>query len=417
MNGNSNYVLDTNILIADPAAIDKYLDEGDVIIPWAAYEELEAKKASHTAVGKKTRDLLKKIERTVKQPRCDGHRLIIHSPVNPPEIHGAKPCVDNEVLKSAWSLAGPGRFVCLVTNDRGLRIKAAVSNLRTQSHNIPVTDFSIGKIREVPCDDVTISALYTNGAASLAVNIPGVFDNDCVLLKGSTDAWTAPAFYRGGTCHILKESRKVYGIKAKNLEQRYFLSALLNPEIQLIACAGYAGSGKTILSLAAGLQQMREGKYGRMVLSKMIEDVGNSIGFLKGTKDEKLREWNKPFLDNLDILTKDPDRTARLFESGNLEFEALTFMRGRSFSDSFVIMDELQNMPPKYAKMIVSRLGLGSKMVLLGDLDQIDHPRLNKEYNGLRYIMERIRGLKNAAVFNLEQFVRNPAMADAVARL
>lgn len=211
---------------------------------------------------------------------------------------------------------------------------------------------------------------------------------------------------------------KILPLKPKNEEQALALEALFNPDIHLVVLIGKAGSGKTILATSAGLQQAEWGTYDKLLVSRPVIPMGRDIGFLPGTLEEKLAPWTQPIYDSVEALLRMDPRSLRtginanrLVEEGLLEVEALTFIRGRSIPDQFMLIDEAQNLSLHEIKTVLTRAGEGTKIVLTGDPDQIDTPGLTKQNNGLTYVAERFEGQPLAASFTLSECVRSPLAA------
>lgn len=211
---------------------------------------------------------------------------------------------------------------------------------------------------------------------------------------------------------------RIYPLAPRNDEQADALEALRNPDIHLVALSGIAGTGKSLLALGAGLEQASGGIYEKVIVSRPIVPMGNDLGHLPGTLEEKLAPWTQPILDAAEVVLRQNPRHLRngvnvnaLVTEGLLEVEALTFIRGRSIPDHYFIVDEAQNLSPHEIKTIITRAGEGTKIVLTGDPDQIDRPELVRKGNGLTYVIERFQGQELFASFKLEDCVRSPLAA------
>ncbi len=396
-------VIDTNIFLDYPDILEKLSWHPHVVVPYAVLNELDVKKGVSGALGKNARDAIKSIKKMVLQSS-----VLLQG-----DLCGRG---DDDILGCCKTADH-----ALLTNDQALAIKVIAKGFSVVHIEIPRQDFSIGKIRRLDIEDsVLIDGLYENkdiGVNALGVTPDKFIENENVVLQAGKR--TALAVFRKGHLRVLADQSKLFSIKPRNAEQKFLAAALMDKSVDLVICAGVAGSGKTLLSLAAGLFQKEGGHYDKILLVKAIEDVGNNIGFLKGDKNEKLESWCRPYYDNLDYLMRGqrPGKLEEMFEAQEIELEALTFMRGRSLLHSYCIFDELQNVEPRHLKMLVSRVGDGSKLVLLGDLEQIDNPHLSHDYNGLRHVMERMWGLENVAIFNLETSIRKKLTSQAIERL
>lgn len=210
---------------------------------------------------------------------------------------------------------------------------------------------------------------------------------------------------------FLTELDQVWGIKPRNVEQKMALELLLRQDIPLVTLTGKAGTGKTLLSLAAGLLQTEDlGRYNKLLVARPVVPVGKDIGFLPGEKEEKLRPWMQPVYDNLEFLfnTKKPGEIDQILAGmGSIQVEALTYIRGRSIPDQFIIIDEAQNLTKHEVKTILTRVGEGSKIVLMGDPAQIDHPYLDELNNGLAYVVETFKSQRESGHVKLEKGERS----------
>jgi PhoH-like ATPase len=221
----------------------------------------------------------------------------------------------------------------------------------------------------------------------------------CILKLDESSSKSALARYSHHRLHkLVHDGKAVYGIKALNKEQKFALDLLLDETIQVVTLVGKAGTGKTIMALAAGLEKVLEGggRYNRILITRPIVPLGNDLGYLPGDKEDKIRPWMQPIYDNLEYLCNEhiqPNGCIDyLIANGKIELEALTYIRGRSIPKQFIICDESQNLSPHVIKTILTRVGRGSKIIFTGDPEQIDHPYLDASSNGLSYLVDRIKG-------------------------
>ncbi|GAV12250.1 PhoH family protein [Paenibacillus sp. chi10] len=415
------FVLDTNVLLHDPNALFAFGDN-EVIIPAVVLEEIDSKKRNADEIGRNART----VSRLLDGLRDVGHlhsgvklhnggtlkvELNHRSFVKVQEMFG-EVSNDNRILAVAlnYHLEQEERqpepaTVILVSKDVLVRIKADVLGLHTEDY---MSD------RTVQSGD----ELY-NGCVTLFVH-PGVIDefysfrhlpirslnvnmsfhpHEFVILKDNMGTSKSALLKVSADAKKLEplflSNDPVWGITARNAQQRMALELLLNDDIPLVTMAGKAGTGKTLLALAAGLMKVEdERKYKKLLIARPVVPMGKDIGYLPGEKEEKLRPWMQPIYDNLEFLfdtKKAGDIEKILLGMGNIQVEALTYIRGRSIPGQFIIIDEAQNLSKHEVKTIVSRVGEGSKIVLMGDPAQIDHPYLDSASNGLTYLVERFK--------------------------
>jgi PhoH-like ATPase len=418
-NMNKIFVLDTNVLLHDPNSIFSF-KEHEVVIPAVVLEEIDSKKRNADEIGRNART----VSRLLDGLRELGH---LHSGV---ELeHGGKLKVelnhrsfvkvqemfgevsnDNRILAVALNYLNEEnekpdpRPVVLVSKDVLVRIKADVLGItpedylsdRTGDLNELYTGYQSLQVHPALIDEYYSHRSLT--VKQLALSYP-LYPHEFVILKDeigtgksallkvNSDATRLEPLYLGND--------SVWGISARNAQQRMALELLLNDEIPLVTITGKAGTGKTLLALAAGLFKVEdEHKYKKLLIARPVVPMGKDIGYLPGEKDEKLRPWMQPIYDNLEFLfdtKKAGDIDKILMGLGSIQVEALTYIRGRSIPSQFIIIDEAQNLSRHEVKTIVSRAGEGSKVILMGDPEQIDHPYLDAASNGLSYIVEKFK--------------------------
>ncbi|UHA74143.1 PhoH family protein [Paenibacillus sp. 481] len=430
------FVLDTNVLLHDPNAIFAFATH-DVIIPAIVLEEIDSKKRNADEIGRNART----VSRLLDSLRELGH---LHSGVTLP--HGGKLKVelnhrsfakvqemfdeitnDNRLLAVALNyhmeqqpLEQPA-VVVLVSKDVLVRIKADVLGLHTEDY---LSDRTVQSGEQLYAGQLTffvhpsiIDEFYTYRVLlvkRLALNTK-LYPHEFVILKdemGSSKSALTKVSADGNKLEPLHfSSDPVWGITARNAQQRMAFELLLNDDIPLVTLSGKAGTGKTLLTLAAGLLKVEdEHKYKKLVIARPVVPMGKDIGYLPGEKEEKLRPWMQPIYDNLEYLfdtKKSGDIEKILLGMGNIQVEALTYIRGRSIPGQFIIIDEAQNLSKHEVKTIVTRVGEGSKIVLLGDPEQIDHPYLDSASNGLTYLIERFKQESISGHITLEKGERS----------
>ena len=425
------YVLDTNVLLHDPEALNAF-EENDVVIPLVVIEEIDSQKKRQDEVGRSARrvahhldDLrqLGKLSEGVPTPGGGSLRVQIQEIGGdlPRELDIHKP--DNQVLAVTQQVkaASPERRVVLISKDINVRVKAEALNLSAEDYErdkvvTGIDELYAGtRVLEVEADVMD----QFNREGTLAATQLGLRANEFVHFQvpdhHNLSAIGRFDLTRGEIVPLAPVRKDVWGIQAKNLGQRFALDALLNEEISLVTLTGRAGTGKTLLALAAGLHAvLDEHTYRRLLVTRPVIPMGKDVGYLPGDKDEKLRPWMQPIYDNLEFLMstmyKDQmvaDMVTRLQDKGLFEVEALTYIRGRSIPQQLIIVDEAQNLTPHEIKTIVSRAGEGTKLVLTGDPYQIDHPYLDFSSNGLCYAVEKFKESPLAAHVTLTKGQRS----------
>ena len=409
-----NFVLDTNVLLYDPQAIFKFQDNC-LIIPITVIEEIDRFKKDMNETGRNARQFSRIVDDLRKNGSLatgvaldNGGSLRVemyeeaHMKGLPPELSEERG--DNRILAIAIKLKNAGTSVIFVTKDINLRIKADTLGLVAQdyeSDKVEIQDLYTG-FSEVASDTATIDRLYSQGWAE---PLYGLLPNQYVVLNDPANpAHTAICrndVKQGRMVPLIKIPARegIWGITPRNKEQSFALDALLDDSIKLVTLVGKAGTGKTLLAIAAGLQKVaEENVYNRLLVSRPVFPMGKDIGFLPGDIEEKLAPWMQPIFDNVELLLAGHEGEKRhskgyreLMNMGILEIEALTYIRGRSIPNQFLIVDEAQNLTPHEIKTIITRAGEGTKVVLTGDPFQIDNPYVDASSNGLTYVVERFK--------------------------
>jgi PhoH-like ATPase len=414
------FVLDTNVLLHAPEALTKFA-ENEVVIPIDVLEELDKFKSQNDELGRNAREVIRILDRA----RAKGH-LGSGVPIND---HGGKLHVDlkpiclieaglerdtpdNRILSIAYKLRKEGRTVVFVSKDVNVRIKADALGIKAE-------DYTTDKIttveelhpgwREVEVSEEQLKQFFEEHKVEVDADL---YPNEGVLLRDRSRAKRtaigrrAPSEKNGNGSSksvirpLLFAGDNLLGVAPRNLEQRIALDLLLDPSINLVTLVGRAGTGKTLLALVAGLHlTVRQHQFEKLLVSRPIMPLGRDIGFLPGSKEEKLEPWMKPIFDNMKFILREkrePGEVSKkiqdLMKSGIVEMEALTYIRGRSIHDQFMIVDECQNLTPHEVKTIISRAGHETKLVLTGDPYQIDNPYLDSSSNGLTFVAEKLKG-------------------------
>jgi PhoH-like ATPase len=432
-----NYVLDTNILLHDPYAIFKF-DDNNVIIPIYVIEEVDQFKREGSERGRNARQVVRLLDELRDAggslskgiPMKSGGILKVNVPSKRPELPTAidKAAMDNAILQTAFDVRDQdgGRPTVFVTMDTNLRIRADALGMVAETYEnqrVEPQRLDTG-VTELDVSAEDIDRFFSEGKLAPPAPAPaprengdraegrnkepsnGLTANVCVLLRDRANpSHTALGRYDAGKKEIvgLRTPREgLLGIRPRNKEQSHALDLLLDESIRLVTLVGKAGTGKTLLALAAGLKRtVEDGAYTRMLVSRPVMPLGRDIGFLPGDVDEKLNPWMQPIFDNLEFLfssgtRKGPRAYAELLESGQLQVEPLTYIRGRSLPQQYIIVDEAQNLTPHEVKTIITRSGDGTKIVLTGDPGQIDNPYVDSASNGLAVAADRFRGEKVA---------------------
>jgi PhoH-like ATPase len=413
-----NYVLDTNVLLHDPRAIFRF-EDNNVIIPIYVIEEVDQFKREGSERGRNARHIARALDELREKggslargvPLESGGTLRVAVPSARLELPSAidHTAMDQAILQTAFDVRenDGGRPTVFVTMDTNLRIRADALGMVSQTYEnqrVEVDQLTSG-IVELDLDGDEIDTFFRDGKLTPRDNAWA--PNTCVLMRDRTNpSHTALGRFDGTKKAItaLRVPREgVMGVRPRNKEQSFAFDLLLDESIRLVTLVGKAGTGKTLIALAAGLKRtVEDATYTRMLVSRPVMPLGRDIGFLPGDVDEKLNPWMQPIFDNLEFLfsggsRKGPRAYAELLESGQIQVEPLTYIRGRSLPQQFIIVDEAQNLTPHEVKTIITRSGDGTKIVLTGDPGQIDNPYVDSASNGLTIAAERFRGERLAA--------------------
>ncbi len=435
------FVLDTNVLMHDPTAIFRF-QEHDIFLPMVVLEELDRGKKGMSEVARNVRQVSRFLDQLMTgsgkeeidaglpihplRENLGGHvlpatgRLFFQT--SPLDVHLPSTLpgnnVDNTILGTAQALqeSHPERTVIVVSKDINLRIKAAVLG-------IPAEDYSNDQVlddvnllytgqTELPGDfwdshDRTVEAWKEEGRTFYKISGPDVADwypNQCLYLEGDESFEAMVREKRSDTDAIIElaedyrpHRHNVWGITARNREQNFALNMLMDPDLDFVTLLGTAGTGKTLLALAAGLSQVLDRSiYREIIMTRVTVPVGEDIGFLPGTEEEKMTPWMGALMDNLEVLTQTEGgewgraATNDLLRN-RIRIQSLNFMRGRTFLHKYIILDEAQNLTAKQMKTLITRAGPGTKIICLGNIAQIDTPYLTETTSGLTYVVDRFK--------------------------
>ncbi len=402
------FVIDTNVFIHKPDAILSFRDN-EIVIPLGVLEELDKLKTFTDERGRNARHAVRFIDEAARHGNLNtgvklenGSILRVAVSYRRSEMADglSRSKIDNQIIQTALDLQHEGRRVFFVSKDINARVKAQSLGLRAvdyEKQKVNISDLYTG------CRDISVSAETVKDlqAAGTLVWKEDLYPNEFAVLrtKGNENGVLTRFDADTGQLNLLEEPKNsISGIKPLNREQEMALNLLLDDSISLVTLVGKAGTGKTLLAVAAGLYRVfHDDLYSKVLVSRPVIPFGKDIGYLPGDKEEKLSHWMQPIFDNLEYILsvhKYPgmkDKTV-LLESEKLEIEALTYMRGRSLPGEYIIIDEVQNLSPHEIKTVVSRAGKGTKIVLTGDPYQIDSPYLDSNSNGLTYLVEAFKG-------------------------
>lgn len=400
------FVLDTNVLLHDPECIAKF-PRHQIVIPVTVLEELDKLKRLQNELGRNARAVFRFLDSLqtmgtgnlhsgVKLPNNSIIRIQMEARHEFPQLSPA--INDNKIILAAYELHQKGDKVVFVSKDFAARIKAEAIGLAAEDYeNLKFAYEDIYRgVRKIIVPKHDIDLFYKD--STLAVAEADLLPNEYVILTSPENTSAVAKFSsKTGKLEPLLKAGPLWGIKPRNVEQRIAMDILLRDDIKLVTLMGQAGTGKTLIALAAALHKVfDEGVYTRILVSRPIVPLGRDIGYLPGTKEEKLTPWMQPIYDNLEFLcdstSQEPNETMRWVTSSNkIEMEAVTYIRGRSLPKMFIIVDEAQNLTPHEVKTIISRAGEGTKVILTGDATQIDNPYLDKDSNGLTYTIGKFK--------------------------
>jgi len=432
------FVLDTNVLMHDPTAIFRF-EEHDIFLPMVVLEELDAHKKGMSESARNVRQISRFLDELLTEssanPVSDGlplpnsgravgadnrpsGRLFFQTeplPAKLPEsLPGNKP--DNTILATTLGLQKrhPEQPVTLVTKDINLRIKATVVGVKAEDYHsdkvLEDVDLLFSGYQSLPEDfweahGESMDSWTSDGRNYYRVSGPLTGDwQPNQFVTAGDDFQAIVREVNDGTAKLemtrdfRSERNAVWGITARNTEQNFALNLLMDPEIDFVSLLGAAGTGKTLLTLAAGLiQTLEENIYSEIIMTRVTVPLGEDIGFLPGTEEEKMTPWMGALMDNLEVLTRSEEggdwgraATNDLLQS-RIKIRSLNFMRGRTFLNRFIILDEAQNLTPKQLKTLITRAGPGSKIICLGNVAQIDTPYLTETTSGLTFVVDRFK--------------------------
>ncbi len=406
----TTFVIDTNVLLHDPEAIAKF-PRHRVVIPVTVLEELDKMKRLPNDLGKNARAVFRFLDSLNTLGTGDLHKGVSLPNESTIRIqleiktdnayHFSLSLNDNRIILAAYLLQEKGEHVVFVSKDFAARIKAEAIGLEAQDYkNLKYSYEDIYKgVRRVEISKHEVDVFYKDGVLSLR-DVDFGPNEYCVMTSPEHSSAVGKFDPQKKVVEPLLKVANLWGIKPRNVEQKCAVDIIMRDDVKLVTLIGPAGTGKTLLALACGLRKVfDEGIYTRILVSRPVVPLGRDIGYLPGTKEEKLLNWMQPIFDNLEYLCDssgaEANETLRwVMESKKIEMEAVTYIRGRSLPKMFIIVDEAQNLTPHEVKTIISRAGEGTKVILTGDPTQIDNPYLDKDSNGLTYTVCKFRDQK-----------------------
>lgn len=437
------YVLDTNVLITDPTAFLSYGKGDTVVIPYKVIEELEKHKLDPTELGASVKECSRRLISVIGDKKEETLKLGIQldngstlkaipcKELKGIEVIGPIKTGDDHVLACAIGLKkeNPDAIIRLVSNDMLLKVRANTFDIPVESHlqrgDVKNLDEIYTGYQKINVNDDIISKYWEEQGKKESFSVlpeelgltEKVSPNEFVVLNPTPKRpWSILRSYEGKRKLRFVHETKLDKINPLNVEQAMAVELLMDPSVQLVSLMGPAGTGKTLLALEAGLNQVLSGKqYKTLLVLRPVHTVGKDIGYLPGTKQEKLEPWLAPIKDNLRFLMGDQGKKTKqgdhnleyLFDQGKIEMEAMAYIRGRSINDAFILVDETQNINRHELKTILTRVGKGTKVVLTGDVEQTDRNDVGTLTNGLAVSIEKFRKYGIAGHVTLTEGVRS----------
>ena len=425
-----NYILDTNVLLHDPNSLLSF-EENNVLLPIEVIEEIDGFKRESSELGQNARTVSRMLDSFRGSGRLsegvalpNGGRLRIALQTSKTGRNGhsglSAESVDNRILALASGIkkSDPKAQTVLVSKDINLRIKADALDVLAEDYEtdrVLITDLYTGMI-EMTVTPEKMASFRATGALELNGGRQYFPNEYCTLTEETNPKRTAltKVDVTGTKLVPIIDCREgVWGIKPRNREQHFAFDALLDDRVKLVTLMGKAGTGKTLLAMAAGLKRtVQDREFRRLVVARPTISMGKELGFLPGSLEEKLAPWMQPIHDALEMLSDlnmghEHRRGGDLMRSGSIVVEALSYIRGRSIANQFMIIDEAQNLTPLEVKTIITRVGSGTKIILTGDPYQIDNPYVDSSSNGFNYIVSRFRAEAIAAHIELQKGERS----------
>lgn len=414
-----NYVLDTSVCLTDADVLFKF-DNHDIFLPLKVLEEIDGHKKRQDSVGSNARKIIRtldelrakgSLEKGVRLDKGKGILKVVSftdlkQVIFPPDLDLRHP--DHLIIATAKTLQSnsENRKTILVSRDINMRVICDSIGITAEDYTsekaVTSSDELYNGFEVIPFDDEIIDRYYAGD--DILIDDENVYSNlhpnqYIMMVSNANEKKSALAkfkCYHEPLKNMIHKSLPDWKIDARNKEQSFAIDMLMDPDIKIVSLVGRAGSGKTLLAIAAGLQQTiglraDDNHYSRLIVSRPVQPLGKDIGFLPGTMEEKMLPWLMPIQDNLKFLMGDRTSLEMYMEKGKIEIEALTYIRGRSISNAFIVIDEAQNLTKHEIKTIITRIGEGTKIVLTGDVEQIDNVYVNETSNGLAHAIEKFK--------------------------
>jgi len=415
-------IIDTSVLLYDKNSIHSF-PGNDVVLPLIVLDELDRFKEKPGLLGESARYVNRYLDNLRSIGRLDKGVLLndesdqtITVTCLPAKLDSDELDIstgDNMIIAAALNLKNKNKnkIIKVVTKDINLRVKCDALGLIAEDYYkdyVNVDEDSFKGTSTIYIPDDKIDDLYRDNSIPLEDHHLNIHPNTYITCKGNSQNKSALTIYSNDSINLIRNyCGQETDVKPRNTEQSFALHALHSTDVPLVSLTGLAGSGKTFLTLMAAIDQMHERKYERIVVTRNIQPVGKNIGYLPGDINEKMAPWMSPLLDNFRCHFKDKTYFELMMERGEIEIAPLSFIRGRTFNNSFLIVDEAQNATIHELKTIITRLGEGSKVVLMGDTDQIDTPYIDKNSNGLAIVVEKFKESNLAAHVHLKRGERS----------
>ena len=421
------YVLDTSVYLTDANAIHSF-DNNDIVIPLKVLEEIDKHKTRQDGVGAQARSIIRIFDGLREKGSLykgvrlgKGKGIISCKPYDPTDIPESfdKNSPDNQIIGVALTerKLNPKRKVIVVSRDINMRVKC-------DALGIPAEEYVAGKVvgnttdlytgfTKYLVDDQVIDQFYEGKDVFVDRDDIKLFPNQFVMLVSNANekktALSRFKCYSKALFRVFDGKGWDWVITPRNKEQSFALDLLLDEDVPIVTLIGKAGSGKTLAAISAGLQQVLEGRtYKRLIVSRPVQPMGRDIGYLPGTMEEKMRPWLAPIRDNMQFLMgNDKIMMEEYMSNGTVEIEALTYIRGRSISNAYIIVDEAQNLSRHELKTIITRVGEDTKIILTGDIEQIDNVYIDETSNGLTYAVEKFKDAQIAGHITLQKGERS----------